>query len=152
MSLSLIIIPIALAAVSVVAAARAETGESNCSSVVVGTRMRNEQLLCQSLAQLGATVSRTVDSIAANWPQGQAKFRKDSQGIWSAHFSGSFDYERAASLIVEIDTAYAALVQQEVLSRLRERAPSLGMSIESENVEEDLSVTLVLNVQVGDAA
>jgi hypothetical protein len=42
-------------------------------------------------------------------------------------------------------------VQQALVQRLRERAPQAGMEIESETVEEDATVTMVLNVNRGRA-
>ncbi len=41
---------------------------------------------------------------------------------------------------------YGKRVLQSLVQRLRERAPAAGMNIESETVEEDETVTMVLNV------
>ncbi len=48
-----------------------------------------------------------------------------------------------------IDAAYGRRVQAVVLERLRQRAGAAGFRLESETVEDDASVTLVLTVQQG---
>lgn len=148
MSVEIILLPIAVAAVSAWQAKRS-ADEAGRQVVAVNTRMRNEHLLQRALTDTQATVTRDDDVLTATWPHTQGRFTRDDQGVWSAHFAGDTDQEQATTLITAIDTAYGRHVQHEVLTRLRERAPEVGMEVESETTEDDHSVTLVLNVNAG---
>lgn len=146
MSVSLILVPLAIAAVSAWQASRTEADESGRLVCQVGTRMRDERLLAAVLRDTGARVEESADRICAAWQGVQSEFTRDNDGIWSAHLTGDVDDARAVAIVTAVDAAYGRQVQSAVLAKLRDRAPSAGMSIESETVEEDLSVTLVLTV------
>lgn len=142
MSLSLILLPMAVAGVSAIQAARTPK-----QTVQVTTRMRNVDLLRQSLQDLGASTSVDGEQVRAQWPDVTASFVRDVQGIWSAHFVNGTSVESATARITDLDVAYGRRVQQLVLATLRERAADADMEIESEIVDDDESVTVVLNVQ-----
>lgn len=148
MSIELILIPMALAAVSAWQAKNASDDDGR-QVVAVGTRMRDDRLLQFAIVDTGAQVARQGDVITATWHDSQGRFTRDANGIWAAHFVGDISLDTASDLIADIDTAYGRHVQQEVLTRLRERAPAAGMAVESETVEDDHSITLVLNVNAG---
>ena len=73
-------------------------------------------------------------------------FKKNPQGIWAARFPAGTSVEVAEQIIGQIDKAYGIEVQAEVLRKIKERAPQSGMTLESETINEDSSVTLVLAV------
>ena len=145
MSIEIVLIPLALAAVSAYQAKKS-ADEAGQQTVAVGTRMKNEHLLQEALADSGASVRASSGELVADWGAVEGRFVKDASGIWAVHFSGSTTSEEAMALVKSVDTAYGRRVQQEVLARLRQRAPEVGMSVESETVEDDQSVTLTLNV------
>jgi hypothetical protein len=147
-SIEIILLPLAVAAISAWQA-KSASDEAGRHIIAVNTRMRNEHLLERALCDTGATVAKTGEVITASWERTRGRFTKDPQGVWSVHLVGDADEGRATTLVGAIDAAYGRHVQQEVLSRLRERAPDVGMDIESETVEEDNSVTMVLNVSAG---
>lgn len=151
MSIEVVLIPAAIAGFSAWQARRA-AGADGREVVAVSTRMRDGGLLQRALADTGATVEQHGDVLTATWPDSQGRFTRDEQGIWSAHLAGEVDHETATALVGAIDVAYGRHVQQEVLARLRERAPQAGMHVESETTEDDDSVTLVLNVDAGSRA
>jgi hypothetical protein len=145
MSIEIVLIPLAIAAISAWKA-NSSTDVSGRQTVAVGTRMRDEKLLQRALADTDAQVSYDGDVISSTWLTCEGKFTRDADGIWSVHFDGETSLEDASELVSRVDTAYGQRVQHEVLSRLRERAPAAGMEIESETIADDRSVTLVLNV------
>ncbi|MFT4471244.1 hypothetical protein ACMX2H_15180 [Arthrobacter sulfonylureivorans] len=159
MSVSVLLIPAAIAAVAAVNAAidnKAKNNETNKAAEVeavpqvqVRTRMRDLNLLQDALADTQAEVVRVEeDSLEAAWTDATAVFNRDSEGIWQVHFSGEdVDRPRAAEIVQAIDEAYARRVQQAVVRKLRERAHTAGLELASETVEEDQSVTMVLNVR-----
>ena len=145
MSIEIVLIPMAIAAVSAWQANR-KIAEDGRELVAVSTRMKNADLLAQALTDLNASVQTSPDSITATWPALQARFARNADGVWAAHFGGEVTSETAATVVRDLDTAYGLRVQQAVLERVRARAPEAGMAVESETVEEDRTVTLVLNV------
>lgn len=149
MSIEIVLVPLAIAAFSAYQAKR-DADATGRQVVAVETRMKNEHLLEAALGDTGATVSRDETGIVAEWAvQGsatQARFVKDAQGIWTVHVLGETGIVEATELVRSVDVAYGRRVQQEVVTRLRARAPEVGMTVESETVEDDDSVLLTLNV------
>ena len=147
MSISLLLVPVAIAAISAFKIGHTETDAQGKRMCQVQTRMRDAGLLVAALADTNATVSPAGETITADWLGVQAVFHRDEQGIWQVDFTGDIDEKRAAEIVAAVDSAYGRQVQQAVLARLREKAPSAGMTVASETVEDDDSVTLVLNVE-----
>jgi hypothetical protein len=145
MSISIILLPIALAGV---AAATGLTGRRAEAKVVeVQTRMRDEVMLAAALVETGAVTESAADELVARWAGVTARFERGADRIWSAHFTGTTDQERAVEIIQAVDAAYGRRVQQAVLARLRERAPTAGLRLESEEVVADDAVRLVFAVE-----
>lgn len=159
MSVSVLLVPVAIAAVAAVNAAldnKPANRESNKADQVesvpqvqVQTRMRDLDLLQAALADTQAEVTHAAEnSIEAAWSDATAVFERDAEGIWQVHFSGEdVDRQRAGEIVQAIDAAYARRVQQAVVRKLRERAHTAGLELASETLEEDQSVTMVLNVR-----
>ncbi|MER5453830.1 hypothetical protein ABT008_03510 [Micromonospora sp. NPDC002389] len=147
MSISLVLLPLAVAAV---AAAHGVTSRSEQEGRIVcevQTRMRDENLLAAALRDTAAVVAVAPDSITADWAGVRASFQRDEAGIWSAHFTGDIDEPRAVEVVRAVDVAYGRQVQRAVLERLRQQAPAAGLRLESEQVTEDDAVRLVFAVQ-----
>lgn len=146
MSIEIVLVPLALAAISAWQASRSGVDQQGRTICEVQTRMKDRGLLGSALRDIDASVTDTPDSMIARWEGVEATFRQDDAGIWQATFSGAIDVEGASSIVASLDVAYGKQVQQAVLARLRDRAPQAGMSVASETIEADSSVTLVLNV------
>jgi hypothetical protein len=146
MSVTLLLVPLAVAAAT---AAQAALGRRADGKVIceVQTRMRDEGLLADALRDTGATVTAAAGALTAAWADSGtgATFSRGTDGIWSAHFTGVAQ-ERAVELVTTVDTAYGRQVQRAVVARLREQAPAAGLRLESESVGEDASVRLVFEV------
>lgn len=156
MSISLVLVPAALA---VVALSRAEAGPDDAGRTVcrVSTRMRDPRLLAAALADTGARVDpepTAREVLTASWLGVQARFERGApsaaapEGVWTAHLTGDVDEQRAASVVAAVDAAYGRRVQQAVLARLHQRAGAAGLSVESQSWQGD-DVTLVLTVGAG---
>jgi|GEM_PF-1324574 hypothetical protein len=150
MSVSLLLVPVALAAatttVAGLASGRDSTGRTVCR---VQTRMRDENLLAAALRETGAAVTVQTDEIEVAWHGVQATFRRGQDGVWTASFTGDVDENRAMEIVRAVDAGYGRQVQRAVLERLRERAPAAGLRLESEHVTEDEAVRLVFAVRQG---
>ncbi|UNK72233.1 hypothetical protein [Microbacterium sp. H1-D42] len=179
MSVSLLLIPAALAVAGIVggigaagvqsqsgaentraakpgkgAPARPATADEHATPVQVQTRMKNADLLASALHDLGATSVGTVDGeLTAVVDDLSLRMTRDADGIWTAHVAGAdgrdADVGDATALMTRIDTAYARRVQQEVAARIRTRADDAGFELVSESRQEDDSVTMVLSVRDG---
>lgn len=147
MSVSMILVPVAIAAASAWHASRTEEDEAGQLVCNVSTRMRDATLLRQALTDTSAAVTEDGTSLLATWVGVEARFTRDDNDIWSAHLTGDIDESQAVSIIAAIDQAYGLRVQTEVLNRLRSRAGLAGMTIETEKKNDDQSVTMVLAVQ-----
>lgn len=147
MSLEIILIPLAIALVTQV---KLKSKESNINEsshhVAVETRMKNLELLENAMRNIGCTTTMRKGEIAASLNTTNFTFKKNSQGIWAARFITGTSVEIAEQIIGQIDKAYGIEVQAEVLRKIKERAPQSGMTLESETINEDSSVTLVLAV------
>ncbi|UWP80927.1 hypothetical protein [Dactylosporangium fulvum] len=144
MSISLLLIPLAVAAVSARAAAVSADSRTVCR---VQTRMRDTSLLAEALRACAAEVSRDGDDLVADWAGVRTRFGRDAEGIWTAHFTGDVDEARAVEIVRAVDAAYGRQVQQAVLARLQERAPAAGLRLESRTVTPDAAVRLVFAVE-----
>ncbi len=147
MSLEIILIPLAIALVTK-AQSKAKENSPNTSShqVTVETRMKNLELLQNAMRNIGCTTTIRENEIAASLDSNSFSFKKNSQDIWTARFVAGTSVEIAEQIIGQIDKAYGIEVQAEVLRKIKERAPQSGMTLESETINEDSSVTLVLAV------
>jgi hypothetical protein len=149
-SVSLVLVPLAVAAVSAWHVSRAEADEEGRLICHVGTRMRDIGLLRAALADTSAAVREEDGALIADWAGVHARFTRDAEGIWSAHLAGDVDEARAVGIVTAVDQAYGRQVQAAVVTRLRDKAPSAGMRVESQTVGEDASVTLVLALDSGE--
>lgn len=171
MSISLILIPAALAAVAAVTATgtagmislsgdqtsstegRTATEDSGgARPVAVQTRMKDPDLLGAALADIGATqVSVSGDQLTALVDGIELTMARGEDGVWAAHFVRADGLELGASeataLVEKLDAAYALQVQAAVAARIRSRAADAGFELVSEQRDEEDTVTMVLSVK-----
>jgi hypothetical protein len=153
LSVEILLVPLALAAAhavvavaGMVAAGVDDEGREK-KACVVQTRLKHPGLLVEALRSVGAEAKAHSDgSVTGTWEGINFSFVHHEDGTLSAHFDADVDVERARELILATDAAYARAVQEAVRQRVKQRAGELGMTVESETVGEDESVTLVLNV------
>ena len=150
MSISILLVP-AVAAATAAAAALTERHDQRGEDRVVcqvQTRMRDAALLAAALRDTRAVVTGEDEhALQAEWQGVSARFVRDEDGIWTAHFTGDVDRQRAIEIVTAVDAAYGRHVQQTVIQRLRDRAPAAGLRLESETVKADASVELVFTVE-----
>lgn len=147
MSVSIILVPLAIASISAWKASREVVDTQGRTICRVQTRMKDQSLLAAALRETRADVAVDPDRLSAKWQGVNAEFLRDDQGVWQANFTGDVDVERASSIIMAIDAEYGRQVQQAIIAKLRERAPATGMSVASETVEADNSVTIILDME-----
>jgi len=90
-SVSLILLPLAISAVVAAHASRTAKDETGRLVCHVQTRMRNPGLLADALRDTGAEVTAQDDTLVANWEGVRATFQRNDDDVWTAHLEGSVD-------------------------------------------------------------
>lgn len=163
MSISLILIPAALAAAATIGATgvvgamsvsadAGDTGGGGPVPISVQTRMKDADLLSAALADLGATsVSSHDGEITAEIDGLSITMARTEDDVWGAHLTHTDGHEvteeEATAFIGRLDAAYVGHVQRAVAQRIRARADAAGFELVSETRDEDDTVTMVLNVK-----
>lgn len=145
LSVSLALIPVAIAVAGAIATRR-EAQQDPQDSFRLRTRMKDEELLHAALENYGCgsvVAGETVDSALGDT---RMVFGRDETGAFEALFVGDISAEHGASFLAELDEEYTLLVQQRVYQNLLSRAEERGLVVESEQVQEDNSVTITLRV------
>jgi predicted regulator of Ras-like GTPase activity (Roadblock/LC7/MglB family) len=147
MSLEIILIPMAIALITAAnTKAKSNLGADSPNQVAVETRMKNQALLEKAMSKISCSPISDENVITGNYNSVFFTFKRNVEGIWAASFVAGTSLEVATEIISKIDKAYGLEVQAEVLRKIKERAPQAAMSLESETLNEDSSVTLLLVV------
>jgi hypothetical protein len=144
MSLELLLVPAAIAAVG---AWRARVG-SHAATCAVQTRWRDNDVLTAALVDVGA-VNVTIDdgAVRAECEEMAVSFTRQADDIVIAHFAADADPQRAVAVVEAVDAAYVRRVQDAVVERVRTRVDELGYVVVSESVDDDDTVTMIVDLE-----
>jgi hypothetical protein len=144
MSLELLLVPAAIAAVG---AWRARVGR-DAATCAVQTRWRDNDVLMAALVDIGAS-SVTVEggAVRAECDGMAVSFMRRDDDIVIAHFAADADPQRAVAIVEAVDDAYLRRVQDAVVERVRSRVDALGYTVVSESVDDDDTVTMIVNLE-----
>lgn len=146
MSIELILLPVALPFLIASEIKRAAIGDKAPRSVDVSSRMKNEELLQKAFEAHGVKVRKKLGVWSGTWDGHFFSYHRNEQGLLVFSFPKDMDVEKAKSFIADIDQSYGYLVQRLLVARIQERVTLSGFSLESERVEQDHTVTMVLNL------
>lgn len=160
MSVTLILLPLALAAAAAAGGvgalgaavtARGTKPAESAPEIRVRTRMKDSTLLTDALVNLGATTIDVARSrVTAKVGAVVLTMTLTEDAVWEAHVEGvDVTVASAIELLQQLDSEYAALVQQAVAEKIRARAAGAGFELVSETRESDNTVTMVLTVRAG---
>lgn len=144
MSVTLALIPIAIAVAGAIATRKESQDHPN--SFCLGTRMKDENLLKAALENYGCRSVAMRETIDSTLNGTRILFERNEQGVFEAAFIGDISTEHAQTFLVELDEEYTHLVQQQVYENLLSRARQRGLVMESEEVQEDNSIVLTFKV------
>ena len=154
MSVELLLLPLAMAGFSTLASGFSaveamRTDNKRRRLCMVETRLKDPELLVQAFANLRAeATAHADDTVEATWEGVEIRFSRNDDGSLVSQFQGAdVDTARAEEIVRAVDAEYARLVQQRVHQRVKERAADLGMTVESETVDQERAITVVLNVE-----
>lgn len=140
MSLEILLIPVALAA-HAAWQARAERDQQHAA--VVQTRLKDPGMLGRAISNLGGKASVAADGVEGELDGARLHFGVNADGLAVARIIGAEPAE-AEELIRRIDGDYAAQVQTRMYDQLMSRAAALGLTVESEDVDENNTITVTL--------
>jgi hypothetical protein len=159
MSVSILLVPAVIAAVAgsagggaagVLATLAGSADGHGTHALRVQTRMRDVGLLCAALTDLGAELRHTdADAVDAALGDVSLELARGADGVWAAHVDAAREVgvDEANALLLALDAAYAARVQQAVAERIRQNADAAGFRLVEESREPDDSVRMVLEIR-----
>lgn len=151
MSVILVLVPAVylapLAVAATAAAVKAIEKRAETSNLLrVETRMKNEELLTQSMGQLGYTVRLEGKALVGEKNGSTFSMVRDPNGLWVAHFSGDVSEQDAITTLTNLDIEYGKLVQAALIARLQERLPASNLKYVNQVTNQDESITVTLAV------
>lgn len=113
---------------------------------VVSTKMADENLLKEALKNYASAIDNK-SSLVDQLEKGIISFRKNEElGNYEAVFSESISNDDAINFISDLTNEYNLLVQNNVYTNIVNNLDNNNLSLESEEVLEDNSIVLTLNV------
>lgn len=141
MSVSLILVPIAIAAAGAIRASM----DKNREAVRVSTRMRDEELLRRALEEYGCRNVGGEENVEASLGGREILFEQGEAGTFEGLFTG-VDEAAAESFVRDVEREYTRLLQARTYERVLAGAAEHGYTVESEAVEDDNSLVVTLRV------
>ena len=154
MSLTAIFVPIALSIIASSVESLSETkrkvaaAPKNNGRVTIKTRFNNTNLLRRTLLEHGVN-TRTISSncIVSLFPTGQITYSRSSERMpFVMEISNITDVQCLINEMDEIENEYNGNVQQYTYERVINNLPK-GMAVENEEVLDDDSILITLNVE-----
>lgn len=151
MGVSLILIPIIIAAANTLPDVLEGIGSGAERVLRVPTRIKDAQLLRAALHDYGCQSVEDGGNVHSRLQGGRIVFQPAADGTHEAVFVGSVTEEQARAFVDALHHEYARHVQARVYEMLKAKARQRGMTLEGEKVEADNTVTLrfAMPVKVG---
>lgn len=111
------------------------------------TNFRDGELLFRTLKELGINPVRHGSEIACKVEDSVLTFRQSGDGPYHVEIRNAPDLEKVFFYLSDVDDDYKRLLQSIVYEKLKERAAERSMTVESEEVLEDNSIVLTLNIR-----
>ena len=154
MSLTAIFVPIALSIIVSSVESLPETKKKiaaapmNNGKATIKTKFNDSELLKKTLLEHGIdTKIISQNCIVSMFPTGQIRYTRSSEGMpFVMEISNIADVQCLINEIHEIEYEYNGHVQQYTYDRVINNLPK-GMAVENEEVLEDDSILITLNVE-----
>jgi len=146
MSVELALLPIAIAAIGAIASRRRARQQAE-TSFSLETRMTDPRMLQAALENCGCQSVSTGATVDSAIQGARIVFEPGENGAINAVFFGGIASIQADEFIASLYCEYTRLVQQDVYQKVVERAAAKGLSLESEEIQQDDSIVLTFCVQ-----
>lgn len=110
------------------------------------TRCKDEHLLRAALENYGCRSIVSGEQVDSAIDGKRILFQRNEQGAFDAVFTGGITLEHAQQFISDLHEEYTLQVQQQVYRKLMDRAKARGLTLESEEVQDDNSIRLTFTV------
>ncbi|WP_338552776.1 hypothetical protein [Paenibacillus sp. KS-LC4] len=111
------------------------------------TNFRDGELLFRTLKEFGVNPLRQGDAIICKVEQSVLTFRQSADHPFYVEIQNAPDLKKIYEYLSDVDEDYKRCVQDMVYQKLMQRAAEKKMSVESEQVLEDNSIVITLNVE-----
>ena|SRR5690625_2696146 len=146
MSLSITLVPLAIAASSAVAYALQGKIEEG-TYYKIDTKIKDEVILQQALENYGCQVAMDEHTLESTLGNVQVAFQRQENETISALFHKEIEPTDAQEFIGNIYDEYTRVIQQKTYEKLLERAQNEGLVLETENRNEEDTIVLTFQVK-----
>ncbi|MEK4298639.1 hypothetical protein MKY30_04335 [Oceanobacillus sp. FSL W8-0428] len=146
MSLSFILVPIAIGATSAISLAMSEKIEEG-EFYKITTSMKDNTMLTEALQNYGCNVTIENERMQSSLGNTQLAFQQEENGTFSAIFAEDVAVEDAKELLTNIQNEYTSFVQKQTYDKLLQRAEKEGLMLESENTDDEDTIVLTFQVR-----
>lgn len=113
----------------------------------IETNFTDESLLIKTLKEHGMEVTLEEDgAVRASAEEKELIYTKNPQGVYEVDLGGQPESEELVQELILLEEEYGFNVQEFTYQRLKEHLSSEGMEVHSEEVLEDNTIKIVLNV------
>lgn len=147
MSISLALIPFAIAAISNICVNSTKSkGEEK--EVKIITDIKDKKILLASLYNYGYEYEVQDDNVVTHINGANVTFKKNKEDVYDVFVIGrNLSTEKSEIDIKELCDEYKKVVQEDVYKNLLENAQDKGMKLENEEVLEDNSILLTFDLE-----
>lgn len=147
MSLSIFLVPAALAITTAVSASVMEEKVTEGTFYRIDTNMKDEKILEEALHNYGCNVLLNEKNFQSSIGELQMAFQEQEDGTISAIIREDIELEDAEEFLNDIHREYTRIVQNRTYEKLLARAKEEGLILESENKGDDNSIVLTFQVK-----
>lgn len=147
MSISLALIPFAIAAISNICVNSTESKEEE-KKIKIKTDIKDKKMLLLSLYNYGYEYEVQDDNVVTHINGACVTFKKNQDDIYDVFVIGkNLSIGKSEIDIKELCHEYKKVVQEDVYKNLLENAEDKGMKLENEEVLEDNSILLTFDLE-----
>ena len=146
MSLSLTLVPLAIGAASVISYAVQEKVEEG-TYYRIDSNMKDETTLAKALKHYGCDVTLDEEVFQSSLGSFELAFQMQEDGTFSAIFDEGIAVNDAEDFMMNIQSEYTRVVQQETYQKLLARAEQEGLNLQAEQTTEDGTIVLTFDVE-----
>lgn len=111
------------------------------------TRFTDTELLKKTLLDFGLEYGERDDVIETEYEERRVIMKKNDDGCYTATIVGYVQQEKAEDFLRQLDSLYCTQVQDQSYRNLVERAREHGLTLETEETQQDNSIVLTFNVE-----
>lgn len=126
---------------------QSETDEMDATPMIFPTNFRDRELLFRTLKEFGVNPVREGDTLKCKVEDSLLVFRQSQEGApLSVEIHNTPDLGKVYQYLSDVDEDYKRCLQSMIYERLKQRVTEKNMLIEHEEVLEDNSIVITINI------